>query len=86
MISLRFAAHSLQPSAILLGVSSSLQKTEELGFTRLAQPLYFHDLAPYDCFPFEYLKKELNGKNFSFQNEVISVVRAVLTKIPIQTF
>jgi hypothetical protein len=62
----------------------SLHKTEELGFTRLAQPLYFFDLAPYDFFLFGYLKKELHGKNFRSQNSVISVLRALLTKILIQ--
>jgi hypothetical protein len=54
----------------------SLQKTEELGFIRLAQPPYSPDLASYDFFLFGYLKKELHGKNFRSQNEVISVVRA----------
>jgi hypothetical protein len=63
----------------------SLQKTEELGFTRLAQPPYSLDLAPCDFLLFGYLKKEFHGKNFRSQKEVISVVRAILTKIPIQT-
>jgi hypothetical protein len=62
----------------------SLQKTEELGFTRLTQPLYSLDLAPCNLFLFGYLKKELHGKNFRSQNGVISMVRAILTKIPIQ--
>jgi hypothetical protein len=35
----------------------SLQKIEELGFTRLAQRLYSFDLAPCDFFLFGYLKK-----------------------------
>jgi histone-lysine N-methyltransferase SETMAR len=42
----------------------SLQKTEELAFTRLTQPLYSPDLVPCDFFLFGYLKKELHGKNF----------------------
>jgi hypothetical protein len=54
----------------------SLQETEELGFTRLAQPSYSSDLELYDFFIFGYLKKELHGKNFRSQNEVISVVRS----------
>jgi hypothetical protein len=35
----------------------SLQKTEEMGFTRLLSLPYSSDLAPYDFFLFEYLKK-----------------------------
>jgi hypothetical protein len=54
----------------------SFQKTEELLFTRLAQPPYSHDLAPCDFFLFGYLKKEVHGKNFRSQNEVICMVRA----------
>jgi hypothetical protein len=54
----------------------SLQKTEELRFTRLAQPPYSPDLVLRDFFLFAHLKKELDGKNFRFQNEVISVVKA----------
>jgi hypothetical protein len=54
----------------------SLQKTQELGFTRLVQPPYSLGLAPYDFFLFSYLKKKLHGKNFRPQNEVISVMRA----------
>jgi hypothetical protein len=54
----------------------SLQKTEELGFTRLAQRPYSPDLAPCDVFLFGFLKKDLDGKNFRSQNEVVSVLRA----------
>jgi hypothetical protein len=54
----------------------SFQKTEELGFTGLAQPPYSPDVAPCHFFLFGYLKKELHGKNSRSQNEVISVVRA----------
>jgi hypothetical protein len=61
----------------------SLQKTKELGFTRLVQPHYSPDLAPCDFFLFGYLKKE-PYENFRFQNGVIFVVRVILTKIPIQ--
>jgi hypothetical protein len=37
----------------------SLQKTEEVRFTRLPSPLYSHDLTPCDFFSFRYLKKQL---------------------------
>jgi hypothetical protein len=37
----------------------SLQKAEESEFIRLSQPLYSHDLAPFDLFLFGYLEKEL---------------------------
>jgi hypothetical protein len=63
----------------------SLQKTKELGFTLLTQPPYSPDLVSCDFFVFGYLKKELHGKNFRFQNGVNSVMRAILTKILIQT-
>jgi hypothetical protein len=62
----------------------SLQKTEKLGFTRSAQPLSSTDLAPCEFVLFGYLKKELYGKNFTSRNGVISLVRALLTKIPVQ--
>jgi hypothetical protein len=58
----------------------SIQKTEELGFTRLAQSPYSPDLAPCDFFLFGYLNKELHGKNFMSQNEVISVVKTFWSK------
>jgi histone-lysine N-methyltransferase SETMAR len=54
----------------------SLQKSEELRFTRLAPRPYSPDLAPCDFFLLGYLKTELHGKNFRSQNEVISMVRA----------
>jgi hypothetical protein len=63
----------------------SLQKTEELGFTRLPPPPYPPDMALCDFFLFGALKKELHGKNFRGQNIVIFVMTAILTKIPIQT-
>jgi transposase len=62
----------------------SLQKTEELGIARLAQPPYSPDMAPCDFFLFDYLKKELHGKNFRSKKGVISVVRAIVTNIPMQ--
>jgi coproporphyrinogen III oxidase-like Fe-S oxidoreductase len=40
----------------------SFQKIEELGFTRLAQPPYSPDLAPWDFFLFGDLKKEFHRK------------------------
>jgi hypothetical protein len=60
----------------------SVQKTEELGFTRLSQRPYFSDVAPCCFFPFGYLEKELHGKNSGSQNEVISVVRAFSPRSP----
>jgi hypothetical protein len=52
----------------------SFQKSEETRFTRLSQPSYSPDLAPCGLFLFRYLKKELEGKNFRSENEVISAV------------
>jgi hypothetical protein len=62
----------------------SLRKTEELGFIRLPQPPYSHDLAPCDFFLFGYLKKELQGMNFRSGNQAISAVGDVLAPIPIE--
>jgi hypothetical protein len=62
----------------------SFQKTEKVGFTRLSQSLYSHDIAPYDFFLFGYLKKELKEKNFRSENEMISAVRTVLNAIQIR--
>jgi hypothetical protein len=39
-----------------------LQKTEELGFTRLAQPPYSLDFAPCNFFLFDQLKKNSMGR------------------------
>jgi hypothetical protein len=58
--------------AKLHNVALSLQKTEEARFTKLLQQLYFPDLIPCDFFLFGYLKKELEGKNFKFENEINS--------------
>jgi hypothetical protein len=63
----------------------SPQKTEELGFTRLAQPPDSPDLAPCDFFLFGHLKKELHRKKFRSQNGMISMVRVISTEIPIQS-
>jgi hypothetical protein len=52
----------------------SLEKTEELGFTRLAQPRDSPDAIPCDFFLFDYLKKELHEKNVRSQNGATSVV------------
>jgi hypothetical protein len=49
----------------------------------LPQQLYFAGLAPCDFFLFRYLKKELEEKNFKFENEMNSVVRTILKTIPI---
>jgi hypothetical protein len=58
----------------------SLQKAEEVGFTRLP---HSHDLAPCGFFLFGYLKKEREEKNFRSENEVISALRTILEAIPI---
>jgi hypothetical protein len=41
-------------------------------------------LASCDFFLFEYLKKELEGKNLKPENEMNSAVRTILKAIPIQ--
>jgi hypothetical protein len=61
----------------------SLQKTKETGLTRLRQSHDSRDLASCDFFLFEYLKKELEGRNFRSENEMISTARAILKAISI---
>jgi hypothetical protein len=60
----------------------SLRKTEELGFTRMLQPPYSHDLTPCAFLLFGYLKKELQGMNFGLYNEMLSAMTAILSEIP----
>jgi hypothetical protein len=55
----------------------SLQKTEELRFTRLLQLPRFHDLAPWGFCLFGHIKKEHEGKNFRAEDKVISEVRTL---------
>jgi hypothetical protein len=64
--------------------SLSLEKTEEARFTRLPQPPYSLDLAPWDFFLFGYLKKEREGRNFRSENEMMEAVRIILKAIPIR--
>jgi histone-lysine N-methyltransferase SETMAR len=72
-------------NAMLHNSALSLHKTEELEVTRLPQPPYSPDLAPYDFFLFDYLKREFQGMNFRFQNGVISAVTAILGEILVRT-
>jgi hypothetical protein len=72
-------------SSVVVGVLS-LQKTKVLGFTRCAQPSYSLNVAPCEFFLFDYLKKELDEKNFRSQNAMTSVMRAILTEIPLKCF
>jgi hypothetical protein len=41
-------------------------------------------LPPCNFFLFGYLKKELEGRNFIYENEVISAMRTILKAIPIR--
>jgi hypothetical protein len=64
----------------------SIEKIEELGFIRVPQPPYSPDFAPCDFFLFGYLKQHLEGKRFTREDQVITAVREVFDKIPLQTF
>jgi hypothetical protein len=64
----------------------SIEKIEELGFIFVLQPPYSPDLAPCDFFLFGCLKPHLEGKHFTREDQMISAVRAVFDKIPLQTF
>jgi hypothetical protein len=55
------------------------------GFTRLAQSPYSPDLTPYNFFLFGYLKKQLDVKNCTSQNEVISLVRLFWPRSPFES-
>jgi hypothetical protein len=64
----------------------STEKIEELGFILAPQPPYSPDLAPCDFVLFGYLKQHLEGKHFTKEDRVITAVREVSDKIPLQTF
>jgi transposase len=64
----------------------SIEKIKELGFILVPQPPYSPDLAPCDFFLFGYLKRHLEGKHFTREDQVIAVVMEVSDKIPLQTF
>jgi hypothetical protein len=64
----------------------SIEKVEELGFILVPQPPYSPDFAPWDFFLFGYLKQHLEGRHFTKEGHVITAVREVFDKIPLQTF
>jgi hypothetical protein len=64
----------------------SIQKIEELGFILVPQPPHSPDLAPCNFFLFGYLKQHLEGKYFTREDHVITAVKEVFNKIPLQTF
>ena len=53
-----------------------MAKIHELGFELIHHPPYSPDLAPCDFFLFPNLKTWLDGKGFSFNEEVIDAVNA----------
>jgi hypothetical protein len=64
----------------------SIEKIEELGFILVPQPPYSPDLAPCDFFLFGSLKQHMQGNHFTRKDQVITAVRDVSDKIPLQTF
>jgi hypothetical protein len=64
----------------------SIKKIKELGFILVPQPPYSPGLAPCDLFLFGYLKRHLEGKHFTREDQVVAAVREVSDKIPLQTF
>jgi hypothetical protein len=58
----------------------SIEKIKKLGFILVPQPSYFPDIAPCHFFLFGHLKHHLEGKHFTREDQVIAVVREVLTK------
>jgi hypothetical protein len=63
-----------------------IAKIEELSFILVPQPPYSPDFVPCDFFLFDYLKQHLEGKHFTREDQVITAVREVFDKIPLQTF
>jgi hypothetical protein len=63
----------------------STEKIDEPGFILMAQPVYSPDLAPCDSFFFGHLKHDLEGKQFTREEQVISAVREVFDKAMLQT-
>jgi hypothetical protein len=53
---------------------------------QIIQLPYFHDLAPCHFFLFGYLKKEWDGTNDRFENQVISAVRPIFEATTIKWF
>jgi hypothetical protein len=53
----------------------SIEEIGELGFILVPQPVYPRDLAPCDFFLFGYVKYNLEGKQFTREDQVISAVR-----------
>jgi transposase len=62
----------------------SIEKIEEPGFILLPQPPYSPDLAPCDFLLFGYVKQRLEGKYFTREDHMITAVRDVFDKIPLQ--
>ena len=55
---------------------ATMAKLHELHFELLLYPLYFPDLAPSDYYLFADLKRMIQGKGFSFNEEVIAETEA----------
>jgi hypothetical protein len=64
----------------------SVEGIEELSFIPVPQPRYFPDFAPCHFFLFGYLKRRLEGKHLTREDQVIAAVREVFDKISLQTF
>jgi histone-lysine N-methyltransferase SETMAR len=64
----------------------SIEKIEELCFILVLQPPYSLDLAPSDFFLFGDLKRQLEGKHLTREDQVIAAGREIFDKIPLQTF
>jgi transposase len=58
----------------------SIERIEELGFIQVPQPPYSPDLAQRDFLLFGYLKRHLEGKHLTREDQVIAAVRGVLAK------
>jgi hypothetical protein len=64
----------------------STEKIEGLDFILMPQPSYLPDLTPCDFFLFGDLERNLEGKQFTTEEQVISPVREVFDKILLHTF
>ena len=58
------------------------KKAAECGFEILPHPAYSPDLAPSDFHLFPKVKKELRGRKFNSDEEVIDAVTLILEDLP----
>ena len=72
----------LQANAPVHTAKVAIEKAAECGFEILPHPAYSPDLAPSDFHLFPKVKKELRGRKFNSDEEVIDAVTLILEDLP----